>query len=594
MAHNQRVKCRAAIFAAAVAATFAIASGDSLVTRNGDVYIGTISTTDSGYTVQPTSGPPVDVAAADVKRVLLDHPDPTEQTDSDGSSIVPARTPAPVKGDSRAIKKLLAQGTAAYEIGSFTDARDAFTDALAIDPTNVTASRGLGFSYLRLKNAVKAAKPLEIAAGTSPVLDRPLTIAISSVLLATHNAMRAVKYMKLYFEAHPAPPDEQLLNAFGGALSQVDTSAVRSDLFKDASKLYQKLNADLEATQPGKKRWGIIWLDAADVDQKLAARQKAQKQADAAMVKLQQIDSHLASVKNERANVNLTTRYTKERDATIHRLDHEISDAEANQSKAQSESDQLSEALLHVANQEFPSTIETDDVDLPLTVSVPSIAAGKPDSATSKTVAAKTGGAKNPASVGGTETTPTPAQPVAVDQHVTRYAVAFAIAPDLVVTASDAVADAVKVHVETPAGISMAAEIVRTNRGIGLALLRVKKAHFSCLELAPVMTHGAIKAWSYPQVTMFNAVAQEMNCAAPAPGAQPWAIRFQSSPRLPGGPVLQGGLLVGVELATRDSDPLAAPAASLADLRKFLADDANPGTPASDPKSAIVQVVAEQ
>ena len=594
MKFTRRSQSRSAIAIAVVLSCIPVVRADSLVTRNGEIYIGTITKTATGYTVQAAGVAPVQIAAVDVKRVLLDHSDSSAPPDEGTGSIVPAPVVNSGKGDPKAVKKLIEQGTTAYVSGSFTDARDAFTDALAIDPANVTAGRGLGFSYLRLNNSIKAAKPLEVAAAAAPVLDRPLTIAIASSLLASHTPMRAVKYIKSYFESHPTLPDEQLLNAFGSALSVVDASASRSDLFKDATKLYLKLNTDLEATQPGKKRWGIIWLDAADVDQKLTDRKKAQKDADASLVKLQGINSHLASVKTERANAGLATRYTSERTATIHRLDREISDVEADQAKAQAESDQLSEALLHVPKQEFPQTIETDDVDLPMQTSTPTLAvdAGKsqsPSLAGSKTVAGKV-----PVLSGATEASPTPAKPAVAAQHVTRYAVAFAIAPDLFVTASDVVADATAIHAETSAGASLNAEIVRTNRGMGLALLRVKDAGSPCLAAAPVMTHSAIKAWGYPEVSMFNAVPQEMACGASTPGPAAWTIRFPVSPRLPGGPVLQEGLLVGVELTTRDTDPMSVPGVTLADLKKFIGDDAKPGTPAADPKSAIVQVVAEQ
>ena len=92
--------------------------------------------------------------------------------------------------------------------------------------------------------------------------------------------MRAVKFVKAYLEAHPTPLDEPVINTLGIALSQADSAASKSALFSDGVKLYNKLNAELEANQSGKKRWGVEWEDADAVSAKLKARQDAQKKVD--------------------------------------------------------------------------------------------------------------------------------------------------------------------------------------------------------------------------------------------------------------------------------------------------------------------------
>ena len=66
-----------------------------------------------------------------------------------------------------------------------------------------------------------------------------------------------MKFITTYFDAHPTPPDEQLLDAMGIALAQADAAGVvKSSLFTDSGKTYKKLNAKLEATRTGEKRWG--------------------------------------------------------------------------------------------------------------------------------------------------------------------------------------------------------------------------------------------------------------------------------------------------------------------------------------------------
>ena len=62
--------------------------------------------------------------------------------------------------------------------------------------------------------------------------------------------------------------------------------------------------------------------------------------------------------------------------------------------------------------------------------------------------------------------------------HGTRYAAAFAVAPDLLVTASSAVADATDIEIPTSAGQPIKAEVVRADAPSGLTLLRVSGRAF--------------------------------------------------------------------------------------------------------------------
>ncbi len=612
---------------ALLAISTATAPGDTLVTTTGQILIGKVARTSTGYSVRPATGAAIEVAAADVKRILMDHSEslPTMPEEEAPPSISPsaAAPGSPVshgKTDPRTINALLVQGETAFADGAFTDARDSFADALLVDPTNLIAGRGLGFAYLRLNKPMKAAKPLEVAAARSPKLDRSMTVAIAASLLTSHNPMRAVKYIKTYYDSHPTPVDEPMLNALGTVMNQVEPSAKRGSLFQDAAKLYTRLNAELEKARPGQKRWGIEWLDVAEVDSKFKARNTAQAKTDDAATKVQAFEVQIASLKGELSNIGFIGGPINARAAKAQQLQVKINQLTGEQTDAQTILDQRNEELAKTPKPNFPPEIATDGVEFfpdPATASVPAAptevasAGGVTNGGTTSsgtTVTGTTAGlqvtpghrtdgpAKPP-----TNNTATPPDDAAPPQksptsirHLTRYAVAFAVAPDLLVTASEAVAEASDIHVETSTGTTLRAEVIRTDQSVGLALLRVSGARMPCLAVAPAMTNGGVRAWGFPNVSLFNPVPQMMPCSASAPSANGWSIRFQSPPRLPGGPVLQDGLVVGVEMGSRDSDPAEVPGVPLAALKKLLADDAKPGTPTADAKSAIVQVVADQ
>jgi hypothetical protein len=191
---------------------------------------------------------------------------------------------------------------------------------------------------------------------------------------------------------------------------------------------------------------------------------------------------------------------------------------------------------------------------------------------------------------------PVPATPVAVDQtprHATRYAVAFAIAPDVLVTAASAVEDATDIHVTASDGKSYKAQVLRAHHGDGIALLKVDNATFASLALADSADGGSMICLGFPDVDLFNPIAKSMT-AAGGNQSDGWTVRFDSSPRLPGGPLISGNAVVGVELGDRDSDLTAVPAATLKALQSLVDSSAHADPKATDPKQAVMQVSAER
>ncbi len=627
-----------------------VAPADQLVTTEGDILSGTVTKTASGYSIQTADGA-VDLPADRVKKVLWDHPPaatPGAASAAPIPTIPPRTTTPPIPGkkpkDPRMLQALLAEGEAAFANNEFTDARDSFTDALVLDDKNTLAGRGLGFAYIKLAKPTRAVKPLEVAA-LAPPLDRPLAMGLACALVQSHNPARAAKILKTYLESHPTPLDEPVVNALGIALSQVERSATRNTLFIDSVKLYMKLNAELEAAKPGKKRWGIEWLDAGVVDQKQKDRTKAQAKVDETYNKLQTANSDLQTAEDALSTAQNSSSRRQIRDNQIRQAQQQVNTATNNQQTAQNNYDTAVKALDDVPGPTFPPTIALDDVDFSLTPNntiasaatpttpvQPSLSeqasqphktqtpapqpspapvvpvapthpavtppAATPNAATptvaSGTVASGTvaSGTVASGSPGTANSAPTPA-PKPVARHVTRYAAAFAIAPDILVTSAKTVESATSITVTTPSGNSMTASVLRTHQGDGLALLKLDTGTLPSLPLASSFdAPGALSCIGFPEVDLFNPIPKSMSVAA-ADQTDTWTVRFDTSPRVPGGPILKGNTVVGVELGDRDSDLAEVPAATLKALQSLIDTDAKASPAATDPRQAVVQVMAE-
>ncbi len=67
--------------------------------------------------------------------------------------------------------------------------------------------------------------------------------------------------------------EEDALNAFGYAISQaIKNSASRGDANKSAD-VYLRFNTQLEATRPGEKHWGSVWISQKEYDEKVNNQQ---------------------------------------------------------------------------------------------------------------------------------------------------------------------------------------------------------------------------------------------------------------------------------------------------------------------------------
>jgi TolA-binding protein len=380
--------------------------------------------------------------------------------------------------------------------------------------------------------------------------------------------MQAVKFITTYFDAHPAPPDEQLLDAMGIALSQADAAGVvKSSLFTDAGKTYKKLNTKLEVTRTGEKRWGPDWLPAADVDTKQSTVNTSQSTVTRNTAQIQKLDGQIAATQKQKDAVLYTegnNNQTQKKDA----FQKQIDELSGQRSTAQKE---LAEAQKTLADlkPKWPEAVAVSELTLATTAS---------GDATSTSPA--------------TPATPD-AKPVVQPYHGTRYAAAFAVAPDLLVTASSAVADATDIEIPTSAGQPIKAEVVRADAPSGLTLLRVSGAHFSPLPIAAAAKMGACKCEAFPEVNLFGPMSQELTGSLSVNGEHS-TVSLDKLPRLPGGPLLQDGKVVGIEIGDRESDRENIPAVSLELLQPLLASDATGKAVVTDMKNSVFQIAASR
>jgi tetratricopeptide (TPR) repeat protein len=419
----------------------------------------------------------------------------------------------PAAPDPRTAAALIKQGQDAFAAEDFNQARDSFADALQADPNNVTAAKDLGITYLRLEKPAKATHPLEMAAA-SKNMDRALVLAFAYERINAKSPMQAAKAVMNYFEAHPTPVDEPLLNALGISLSQANALNIKSSLVTDAAKVYKKLNTKLEATRAGEKRWGPEWQPAADVDQKQSATTAAQTAVRNGTATVNKLTSQIASLQAQKDAVLYTegnNNQTQKKDA----FQKQIDQATTEQSKAQQTVDEASKTLTDLAPK-WPDNIPLEQLTLGapagtvVAVTPPSNGASPTATPANVTPANATPANATPAAVPPSTVTPPPdtatdpTSPKASSYHGSRYAAAFAVAPDLLVTASSVVTDSTNIQIQVAPDHPQKAEIVRADAASGLTLLRVTDAHFAPLPLAATVRPGAIKCGAFPDVSIFT------------------------------------------------------------------------------------------
>ncbi len=510
-----------------------------------------------------------------------------------------ASRPAGSKADPRTIAILLSQGDDALAAQDFRAARDAFMDVMSLEPGNAHAQEGAAVAHVHLSDFPRARDELERSMGPGgPTRSQVITAA--SIYTRTKNPMRAAKLIKQYLAAHPQA-DEPVLNALAAALGTADEQARKNRLFLDCATLYDSENTKLEATRSGMKRWGTEWLDSGAAEQKGSAWRRVQGEADQVSTQINSLNRDRSRAESELARRQSAAKFghgsgwqglIQQQRQEIDRINQQIAAAELHREQI-------------LASGERPPLPKSID-PAPPEMKPPAVASAGSESAQPAPATER----PKPDEVAVAPTPPSPSPPPSPDpapsepapqpsprpaetrkHRVSTYAAAFAVAPDLLVTAAAAVPDGSKIEVQNADGAAFDAELVRTDADSGLALLRVNGQKLNYLSVADSFAGGSVTCVSFPVPNLFQPKAEVIGGSAVAVKS-PWEIRLSRSPRLGGGPLLVGGKVVGVELATRDSEAGTTPAASLDQLRKLVGSDLPPGGGISDGASVTMQLSA--
>jgi tetratricopeptide (TPR) repeat protein len=527
-------------------------------------------------------------------------------------ALKPAGSPtsAPTARSKASLEPLLQQGTDALAAGQYQAAREAFQDAIVIDPRNARAAHGLALCFVEQKEVAKAAAMLDKALPFTTTPDRALVLNAAAANMATRTHMRAAKLTKDYLTAHPKEADEAMVNALGTALSAATASERKNRFFTDAAAFYMIANQRLEATRPGYKRFGAQWYTTHDAEAKEKALAVEQKKLDSLSDTVARAEERLAGAERE---------YERQRNMIVQRIElpgnfymrqaeSAYDAAKSNLELAQEKYDTLADSL---DRPKFPpeitmvaiDEIKTPALSTPVVVASadPPVVKPKPVVVTPKpkpvdpppAVASNTNPKPKPAVVKTPEPLalepPRPTVPRKV--RITQYAAAFPVASDLVVTSAQTVKDATALQLQMADGQSLSAKLVRKDDASGLALLRVEGSRkFNPLPIADSFAGGAVTCASFPTVDLFSPAAQSINGSAAAP-KEGWTVSLNIHPRLAGAPILSGGKVVGVCVAPREAERGKLPAATLEQLKAFVGADAGEPKFAGDPAASLLQLV---
>jgi tetratricopeptide (TPR) repeat protein len=545
------------------------------------------------------------------------------------ASVRPSGAPSPVpaagakKADPKSLEPLLKQGREALAAGEYKAARDAFSDAAAIDQRNVEALHGEGLAYMYLNDFAHALAPMERAMTANPTPSRALVLNMAVCQIGNKNPMRAATLVMEYLSSHPAQLDEPLLNAMGTALFLADDQAKKGRKFAECESFYRSYQQKLEAAKPGMKRWGTQWMAAAVVDERNTANAAGEKQLASLNRELASLDGRIAEQSRE---VDKQKDLFRRGFGSQYQVNEAVAMLKSLTDQHDEKQQQAEEAAGKLQRPQFPRTmalVAMDDLKPPPVGGAnTAVAVGEDAQPAVKTQEQKPRpaavrstpkqGTGTSGNTSGKSSDPKGQQKQAGDEvpliqvaiakpaaaarqriHISSYGAAFPVSDSLVLTAAAPLAGATEIQLQSADGTPIPATLVRADEQSGLALLRVQGRKLVPMVLGSSFGGGAVQCASFPTVNIFNPSAETISGTAKAPAAGDWKVTLQRHPRLGGAPLLAGNKVVGVELAGRETDPAQVPAATVQQIKAFLGADLPTATAAGpEPSAAMLQVIA--
>jgi tetratricopeptide (TPR) repeat protein len=524
---------------------------------------------------------------------------------------------------------LVEQGSAALQAQDKQASLDAYLDAYqlirldrqipATDPLRVQTMHGLAIAYFQAGRVDKAGEVFKTNDTLDKVLAAPATAPRSLVvnravldLTQKFNIMRAIKTTKDYLAAHPNESDEVLVNLLGTALDEAsDERFATTPLFLEAQKFYDQQSARLEESRRGEKRWGVEWVSQAEFDDRTADRKRLLDTLAEAKSKLVEARRELAQAEQEVSQESAKRKMGKANDynSAVGRRNNAAGEA-AVADRAVTEARKAIPKLPWLTT--FQPVLPQEQGEAIALAPVPPPPANKqpptrspgavqpPDPVKPKNPDPVDPPAQPDPPVANNDPAPVPEQPPKPVEppkavRVTRYATAFPVGPDLLITSAAAVDRAGSVKLEDAFGNLFDADVVRADTASGLALLRVQGKTFAYLNLAAQYAGGTdLKCTGFPQVSIFSPVPEQIvGKSGPIKAGETgsWSISLATNPRLGGSPVVTGkGELIGVAMAQRDSTPAQIPTIRLDAIKTFLGEDA-PKSASANPDPKFIMLV---
>lgn len=471
----------------------------------------------------------------------------------------------------------------------------------------VAMLHGLALAYQLTDRPEKASPlfengtPLDRAC-TSKGAPRQLLLTRAALdLTQGYLAMRTAVGLTSYLKEHPNELDSEILDVLFSALTKAEERVTNRTALDGMIKNYEEFNARLEATRPGKRRWGVEWVGEAEFKANM-------KKRDAVLRELDKAQGQLADANADVAKAKEYLKWARGNGGSVSVANKRLADAEDRRATAQKAVEDARAKLPPVpvlAKADFVKLIAPHEAQVVVASAAKPGKPGTPAPLASAEPQTKSieftlgGGGGGTAGTkgstaggnGGAGDVGTPADPPARNRSraFNRTATGFAIGPDLLLTAASAVTDAKRVVVEFPNAVPVEAKVERS--GEGLALLRVTGQRMAYVNPAAQFPGGPVQCPAYPEVSVFGVAIEVLKGRALASQDDGWKVVLGKHPRLPGAPLLDAtGDLVGVEMAEREDLLDKLPALPLKSILSFLAADL-PTQPCANPKSAaVVQV----
>jgi S1-C subfamily serine protease len=499
----------------------------------------------------------------------------------------------------------LAQANDLLNKGNLQGAFDIYQSVLQSDARNVAALVGAARVHHSLNQPAKAVPLLEKAILVAPK-DRTVAHNLGAVLYKTDNQPRALKVVREYLQGNATTPDEPLLNELLYMINNASEATKKTKLYTDAQAFVDTYTKTLEVQRPGFRRWGAQWLESKDVDEKLNQNKPLLRDVEKLDARIQQDTDALTKL--EKQTPLLEQRVAKGWDYPEMLEMHRDAVRRARDER-QRKIDDRDKVAARIARPDpiaepMPIAFGTPAPELPkLEVAPPpppkpvEPVQPQPGTRPRRTPRQPVQPVEPPIEV---PVEPVPNGPLAPPEKppqqkkISVYGVGFAISQDTLIVPSAVVADATEIVLQSPNGTSDEGTVIRSDPATGLALVKLKKMKAAALPLAATFDGGAVQCVALMEIGLFRSDAAVIDGKAAAPGEK-WTANLGRNPKLPGAPLLSGGKVVGVTLASPDADAGAIPAITLDKLTKFIGSDTGTkGQVAGDAKSAIFQVVVSK